>query len=419
MGRNLFRSEVLRARQSSPLGTILIGRPLSSKLLAGFSFCVLAGFALFLIFGKYTKRARLAGHLAPDKGLVKVYPPQSGRVLQVNATDGQSVSKGDALFVLVAPREARSGDVDANVLARLLERRDSLRNERERIERIGRVRRAELAQRAEALKQELVQSNRAVSLQETRAHHAQAAAESLRALLPPGVVSTSQVQESEDAWIDQQARVAASMRTRSGLIKDLHDVDAELQVQPLTLGSQTSALDRQISELEQAIEQARGQHEMFIRAPVSGVVSGVMSKPGQLVQSAAPLLSIVPAGCRLEAHLYAPSRSIGLIAAGQKVQVRFQAFPFQKFGQYPGTVRAVSRTALQPDEVPVRLPELTASGAEQLYVVIVSLGAQSVRLDHGQEALQPDMLVEADVIQERRRLIEWIFAPVLGLARRI
>ena len=36
-----------------------------------------------------------------------------------------------------------------------------------------------------------------------------------------------------------------------------------------------------------------------------------------------------------------------------------------------------------------------------------------------EQALAPGMQLEADVLLDRRRLIEWIFEPLLGLASRV
>ena len=62
-------------------------------------------------------------------------------------------------------------------------------------------------------------------------------------------------------------------------------------------------------------------------------------------------MNIVPAGEKLEAQLFGPSRAIGFIRAGQRVLLRYEAFPYQKFGQYEGVVAEVSRTAINPAEL--------------------------------------------------------------------
>ena len=62
-------------------------------------------------------------------------------------------------------------------------------------------------------------------------------------------------------------------------------------------------------------------------------------------------MTLVPAGARLEARLFGPSRSIGFVRPGQRVLLRYEAYPYQKFGSYEGVVKSVSRTTVGPGEL--------------------------------------------------------------------
>ena len=58
------------------------------------------------------------------------------------------------------------------------------------------------------------------------------------------------------------------------------------------------------------------------------------------------LASLVPSGAQLQAHLFAPSGAVGFVRPRQEVRLRFEAFPYQKFGHQTGHVLQVSRTPL-------------------------------------------------------------------------
>ncbi len=75
----------------------------------------------------------------------------------------------------------------------------------------------------------------------------------------------------------------------------------------------------------------------------------------------APLLTIVPTSALL-AELVAPSSAVGFIAPGERVLLRYDAFPYQKFGQYRGTVVGVSRAALTDEQIkslPIEAQKIT------------------------------------------------------------
>src|SRR5919107_1904104 len=117
------------------------------------------------------------------------------------------------------------------------------------------------------------------------------------------------------------------------------------------------------------------------------------------------MLSIVPKGAKLEAQLFGPSSAIGFIRAGQRVMLRYQAYPYQKFGQYEGTVASVSRSAISPSELSQQLAGLTSLyGANvPVYRITVTLASQTVRAYGEPVPLQPGMQLEADIMMVRRR----------------
>ncbi|MGH8798267.1 MAG: HlyD family efflux transporter periplasmic adaptor subunit, partial [Caldimonas sp.] len=152
--------------------------------------------------------------------------------------------------------------------------------------------------------------------------------------------------------------------------------------------------------------------------PQDGVLTGVLAEPGQSVTSAAALASIVPADTKLLAQLFAPSSAIGFVRPDQPVLLRYQAFPYQKFGHQIGHVTLVSRSPLPSTEL-AGLPFLSGASREPLYRITVALDRQSVPAYGQAQPLAPGMQLEADVMLDRRRLIEWIFEPVLGIAGRV
>jgi membrane fusion protein len=109
-----------------------------------------------------------------------------------------------------------------------------------------------------------------------------------------------------------------------------------------------------------------------------------------------------------------PSRSIGFIAAGDRVSMRYQAFPYQRFGTFKGRVTEIPRSMVAPGEAdgPIALQE-------SAYRVTVKIESQTVRTERAEVALQAGMQLDADVWLERRRLVEWLFEPLLTVARRV
>jgi membrane fusion protein len=143
-------------------------------------------------------------------------------------------------------------------------------------------------------------------------------------------------------------------------------------------------------------------------------VTTVLAEAGQNATTTTPLLSILPADAELEAQLLVPSRSIGFISVNQTVALRYQAFPYQRFGTYRGRVIEISKTLINSGDTTLPVPL-----QEPAYRVTVTLDSQSVNAYQKQVLLQAGMLLDADVLLDHRRLIEWVFDPLYSLTRRI
>ena len=156
------------------------------------------------------------------------------------------------------------------------------------------------------------------------------------------------------------------------------------------------------------------QRSYVVTAPADGIATALLAERGYAAQPDQPLVSLLPVETHLEAQLLVPSQSIGFLAAGQTVYVRHEAFPYQRFGSYRGSVTEISRTLLLPGEttLPVKLEE-------PVYRVTVMLDSQTVKA-YGQDfPLQAGMLLEADVWLERRKLYQWLLDPLYSVVGRV
>ncbi|EQD59012.1 secretion protein HlyD family protein, partial [mine drainage metagenome] len=116
-----------------------------------------------------------------------------------------------------------------------------------------------------------------------------------------------------------------------------------------------------------------------------------------------------------EAQLLVPSQAIGFVRSGQRVVLRYQAFPYQKFGLHEGIVTQVSRSALSPQEVSGLMGQQVTV---PLYRVMVRLDQQTVNAYGKPVGLLPGMTLQADILLDRRRLIDWVLEPLYGFGRR-
>ena len=300
-----------------------------------------------------TRTARVNGWLLPQEGVVRLQAPRPGIVGSLAVKEGDQVHKGDRLLTLSDELEsARLGPTQAQITQRLSERRASMTEERSQQQRLLAQQDRALASRVAALRAEEEQIQSEIGLLRERIEIAQRAVALHRKLNAEGFISEMKVQQVQSELLEQRARLAAAERSRLTAVRERMNIEAERADLPLKMGRDTALLDRGMAELEQERAEAEARREIVVVAPHDGTVTAIHAVPGAKADTGTPLLSIVPLTSRLEAHLYAPSRAIGFVRTGQRVQLRYQAFPYQRFGHYEGVVAAVSRAALSPAELP-------------------------------------------------------------------
>jgi membrane fusion protein len=408
----------LNARQVKWLGEIVLIRPVSFSLL-----CALAGglaltVLIFLFFGTYTKRTTVSGQLVPDLGLAKVYVPQYGIVVKKNVVEGQTVKRGDVLYVLSSERYSDTqGSVQATISRQVNARRASLQEALDKTRRLNEEERVALLNRIAGLESELAKIDSQVEGQAGRVKLAEDAVVRMRDLAAQHFISKEQLQQRQADLLDQRARMQSLERDRISVGRDLTSQKNDLTAMPLRHQNVLAQIERDITSLGQELTESEAKRRLEITAPESGIATAVTAEVGQMADGGKPLLSIVPAGAKMQAYLYAPSRAIGFVKPGDKVLMRYQAFPYQKFGQARGTVTYVAKVALSGNEL-TGLPQ-QANGGEPLYRITVDLSAQTVKAYGRQQALQAGMLLDADILQEKRRLYEWVLEPLYTLSGKL
>ena len=414
----LFRPAVLAERQTQWLGTVLLAPRPSHRFFTFFAAIAAAAVLGFLLFADFTRKERISGWLVPQQGLVRVFAPQAAVVTQIYVQEGSEVRKGDRLVVLSTEMQSAAlGATQAEIARRLAARRDSLREELRQQQRLAAQQSRALSERLDALQEEQKQLEREIALQQSRVRLTEKGEIRQRQLRQSGFISDQQLQVAQESGLEQGAKLRALERNRIASLRDRLTLEGELKDLPLKSNATIANIERDVFEIEQELAATEARREIVLSAPRHGIVTAIQAEPGGRANPALPLLNIVPAGAKLEAHLFSPTRAMGFVRPGQRVLLRYQAYPYQKFGHYEGEVANVSRSAVNPAELPTELAGLSSlyGSNELVYRITVSLASQVITAYGEPIPLQPGMQLDADVAIEKRRLYEWVLDPLFTL----
>jgi membrane fusion protein len=173
---------------------------------------------------------------------------------------------------------------------------------------------------------------------------------------------------------------------------------------------QISSLKSQLAGINQQVSQTDAQRGLDVRSNRAGKITNLLVKPGMMTQSTRPLMTILPEGAILEAVLFVPTRAYGFVRSGQETRIRYQAFPYQRFGIYSGEIVEVSQSVVLPNET-----SLPVVFQEPVYKVVVKLEHQGAAAYGATVPLQSGMLLEADIMVDKRTLFEWLFEPIYSI----
>ena len=415
MPRPLFRQEAIDAQREKFLGEATIARPVPglvfTLLAAGVAFLLIA----VALWGQYTRRERVEGFLALDTGAARVLIPDSGRVTDLLIKEGDEVKAGDAMAKVSLDRATGSGaSTSEAVAAEMQNRRAILEKEQNQWRDLGTQQVEQLRRRVRDLDGELGQIDREMKLQEVRIKSAREQLERYHGLAgEKKFVSEALVKQKQDEVTDQEIKAQTLRRQRGQVERDLAAARMEEPAIQMRSRAQVEQVSRQISELQEGMTQNESKRETVIRAPMAGVVTNIAVNQGQSIPADSPFAMVIPKGSGMHVELLVPTRAIGFIKPGQEVLLRYEAFPYERFGQYRGSVSAVGRSVWTQGD---RIGPLSAK--EPVYRVDVKMERQDVSALGQDFALRPGMLVNADLLLEKRTLLEWVFEPVLQLKGR-
>jgi membrane fusion protein len=411
----LFRQEALEFQRQRHLGEVVVVRPLSFAFLTAIAISIAIAVIGFAFWGEYTRKAHVQGYLAPSMGLIKVYPPEAGTLIEKHVTEGQPVKRGDTLFVLSTERSSRlTSEAQATAIDQLRQRRDSLKEEFTKQRHISEIEINNLQMRIRDTQAELTQIKLEIATQAQRVASARMRVKRYSDVSVIESISEDDAQQKQEELLDQQSRLQALQRSRLGLEREINGLRLELGSSELKAKNQEAAIEREVSTKEQELTEYESKRNIVITAPSDGVVTTILAERGQSTNVTTPLLSILPAGAVLQAQLLVPSRAIGFIAREQRVALHYQAFPYQRFGSYKGRVKEISRTLIT-----ARDADLPVNLQESVYRVTVALGSQTVKAYREDIPLQAGMLLEADIWLDHRRIIEWVFDPLFSVTERV
>ncbi len=159
---------------------------------------------------------------------------------------------------------------------------------------------------------------------------------------------------------------------------------------------QLESYQQELIKYEEALKRT------IVKAPLSGYVQQlVYHTKGGVVETAKPIMNIVPEDYKLEAEVQILNKDIGFVRAGQEAEIKIDSFPFTKYGTIKGKIRTISGDAIQDEKLGL------------VFNARLDLKDNKIKADGQVVQLKPGMSMTAEIKTGKRRVIEYLLSPVM------
>ena len=418
-------------------------------------------------FGRIDIIAAAQGKFQPTGRVKVIEPVETGRVAAIHVANDSLVKAGDVLVEL--DRSAAEADVEAarddlaSARAEALRRRAELAAAKARAfssppaidwpddvaqplrERENRVLSADLgqlaatvasfdAQRAQKtaerdmLKQTIATQQKLVATLQNRVDMRTKLVEAQAGAKAAVIDATETLQYQQTQLAMQEGQLASAS---TGLEVIARDSEKAVETFLSDDAQKLSDAERRAEDDRQRLAKAEAAADhMTLRAPIAGrVQSSVITNVGQVVTSGQEIMRIVPQDSKLEIEAYVLNRDIGFVRVGQEAVVKVESFPFTRYGSIKAHVARIAKDAIpSPDASAIEGDPARPTNAQGfaggertqnlVFAVVLTPDVKTIDVDGVDRPLTSGMAATVELKTGSRRLIEYLFSPLVEVASR-
>lgn len=327
-------------------------------------FITVTGLLIWGWFGRMDEAVPGVGQIMPDGRLNKVTSPYNGIVYRVYVKPDQEVKKGQVLVELdpeMTLIEQRGVSQQLNLL---MQESNALRmayankrplsdgsvssawlraaqNEYQNDIEAAKMNMTRLKHEYGQVKEDLLKNQNLLQKSEEQLN-------SYNNLYEQGGLSEKDLRNYEQRVIDLRGTVASSSEELKA--KEMEMLQSQRATGKISGSYQRDILERlsghqrDIAQISAQVQQSRlNSKRQRIVAPANGYVNDLIIRtPGETVAMGDTIMTIVPENAGLVAEIKVGNKDLSYIKTDQKVILRMDALPYQKFGKMTGKVKSIS-----------------------------------------------------------------------------
>ena len=414
MLKNIYRKEAIEYKKNHWKGKALLLAGIPAWLVTLLASLFLIALVLSLIFCTFTQRIDVRGEVITLPHSVNVFAPQQGFVVNQHVKVGDIVNKGQPLYELDVSRNTINGNVSAAQIEVINEK---IANAEDIISKLTHNKAETLTALDKQIKTtsaSLAETNRMLATTQVGLNKMHTNLSSYDKYLKDGLITKDQYNYQHSLYFQQQSAYQSLVTQKMQLESQLTQTNSDKITKAADFDNQISSQHNQINDYKNQLVESNANGNLIIKATTNGKIESLAVTKGQMVENGSSLAQIKPTG-DIEYYLilWLPNNTIPYVKPGDTINIRYDAFPADKFGQFPGKVISISSVPASRQEMAeyTNVNNGTSQQELALYKAIIKIKDKTFNYNGKTLTLSNGLKAQAVVFLEERPLYMWMFTP--------
>ena len=422
MLKNIYRKEAIEYKKIHWKGKALLLAGIPAWLVTLLASLFLIALVLSLIFCTFTQRIDVRGEVITLPHSVNVFAPQQGFVVNQHVKVGDIVNKGQPLYELDVSRNTINGNVSAAQIEVINEK---IANAEDIISKLTRNKAETLTALDKQIKTtsaSLAETNRMLATTQVGLNKMHTNLSSYDKYLKDGLITKDQYNYQHSLYFQQQSAYQSLVTQKMQLESQLTQTNSDKITKATDFDNQISSQHNQINDYKNQLVESNANGNLIIKATTNGKIESLAVTKGQMVENGSSLAQIKPTG-DIEYYLilWLPNNTIPYVKPGDTINIRYDAFPADKFGQFPGKVISISSVPASRQEMAeyTNVNNGTSQQELALYKAIIKIKDKTFNYNGKTLTLSNGLKAQAVVFLEERPLYMWMFTPFYKMTQSV
>lgn len=420
MSRKLFRMEAVEHQRSYWKGKAILFKGFSPMVISFCCIAFLTAAVCILYFFKFTQRIDVTGEVITLPHPLNISSPQPGFISRQFVKVGDPIKKGEVLFELDVSRNTNNGNVAETNISLI---KQKIANAEDIISKLKANKQDTIETTQRQIKRyenSLQETDTLLSTAQRGLSSMEKALQNYKNYLKRGLINKDQYNNQHSLFVQQQNAFQSLSSQKMQLELQLTQLRSDLTIKSAEADNQISYQYSQLNDYHTQLVENSANEKILIKSSIDGRVESVAVTSGQMVEAGSSLAQVKQTkDVEYYLLLWLPDNTLPYVKIGDTVNIRYDAFPSDKFGQFSGKILSISSMPATRRELSDYSYTMANNTVPTLYKTIIDIREKEIVYNNKKLLLSNGLKAKSIVFMEERPLYQWLFSPVYKIVQNL